>query len=377
MQASSEEEALPDYGDPYEDTFASVPSVRRRSGASAKKTQPELGANRPARVPRFGALLRRPANAKRRSRNQQRFRAWVFTLNNPTADDNLTCALRDGIKAFGPYCRYIVYQLERSASGTIHYQGYLEVLRPCGLADIKSIVGQRAYCDRRRSRSAKKAIAYATKSETREKGPFEFGTPAQQGKRTDIIEFRDAIKRGCIDKRKLLDDHVGVMARYPRMYDLCCQAYYEDGWRDVESILLIGDTGLGKTRWVYDNWAKDGDFYRLPAVTTSIWFDGYTGQAYALIDDFAGAASKISLSLLLQCLDGYMHRMPCKGGFVNWKPKHIAVTTNVSPKYWYRYKGRENQYQALARRFKTVMEFVTVGDTVVVEKCTGIEYFNQ
>jgi hypothetical protein len=46
-----------------------------------------------------------------------RARNWFFTLNNPTAEDKVRL---DAVE-----CAFRCYQLEKSASGTPHYQGVL------------------------------------------------------------------------------------------------------------------------------------------------------------------------------------------------------------------------------------------------------------
>lgn len=162
------------------------------------------------------------------------------------------------------------------------------------------------------------------------------------------------------------------MGKFPKFYDTCRLAQMEEGWREVECIMLIGETGTGKTRWVYDNWAKEA-FWRLPMVTSGLWFDTYDGQTHTLLDDFAGAASKVTLSSLLQILDGYFIKVPIKGGFTWWGPSHIAVTTNLEPKDWYKWEGRRSQYLALARRFTKIMQFFVAEDTFTY---TSDEYFH-
>jgi len=312
-------------------------------------------------------------NAKRK-RVQRRFRAWMCTENNPKADSAFLRAKQDGIEALGAAARFAVFQIEKGEEGTLHVQAYIEFTRPVSLDECKSFVGERTHCDRRFG-TQKQAIKYCSKAETRVEGPWEVGTKQISGQRNDIDDLREAIKRGCISKERLLEDHGHCMARYPRFAQTCIDAYYKEGWRPVECWLLIGDTGLGKTRWVYDNWAKEGCFWRLPAISSSIWFDGYEGETHVLLDDFAGAASKVSLVMLLQMIDGYMCRLPNKGGFVGWKPTHIAITSNVHPNNWYKWTDRMNQYKALARRFTKIMEFVTIDDDVVVTEYTHEEFF--
>lgn len=98
--------------------------------------------------------------------------------------------------------------------------------------------------------------------------------------------------------------------------------------------LLTGATGLGKTRYVFhmhdpeDIWVWPGDR----------WFDGYTGQPVALFDDFRG---ELDLGNMLRLLDRYPMDVPVKGGFANWVPRRIYITSNVLPAVWWPDLDRE------------------------------------
>ena len=297
-------------------------------------------------------------------------RHWVFTSCDAEDPQLLRC-IEVGLEAFGSAVRYIVFQKERAETGTIHYQGYVEFKRSYRLKRVRTLVSRNAHFEPRRG-SGPEAAAYCKKAESRVEGPWEFGTPSQgQGARSDLCAFKDAIKDGK-RRRDLLEEFPTVMGKFPKFYDTCRLAQMEEGWREVECIMLIGETGTGKTRWVYDNWAKEA-FWRLPMVTSGLWFDTYDGQTHTLLDDFAGAASKVTLSSLLQILDGYFIKVPIKGGFTWWGPSHIAVTTNLEPKDWYKWEGRRSQYLALARRFTKIMQFFVAEDTFTY---TSDEYFH-
>lgn len=70
-------------------------------------------------------------------------------------------------------------------------------------------------------------------------------------------------------------------------------------------------------------WWSPGDFQ---------WFDGYFDQRIVIIDDFRG---EYPLPLLLKLLDRYPMRVPVKGGFTNWAPTKVYITSNVQPEFWY------------------------------------------
>ncbi len=293
-------------------------------------------------------------NTDTRQKGPQR-RFWVFT-SNTAEDPKLLQVISVGLEAFDSSVRYIVFQKERGEKESReHFQGYVEFTKTYRLNEVRKRISATAHFEPRRG-SATQAIAYCRKEDTRIDGPWEFGVRSKgQGTRSDLIALRDAIEKGK-KRKELYESHTVTMVKYPKFYDGYRLALQEEGWRRVECIMLIGETGTGKTRWVYDNWLVKG-LWRLPMVTSGLWFDTYDRETHVLLDDFAGAASKVSLSSLLQILDGYWIKVPIKGGFTWWGPTHIAVTTNVEVKDWYKWDRRAHQYMCLARRFTKIVQF--------------------
>lgn len=80
------------------------------------------------------------------------------------------------------------------------------------------------------------------------------------------------------------------------------------------------------------------------------WFDGYLNQPIVIVDDFRG---EYPLPLLLKLLDRYPMQVPIKGGFVNWCPKKVYITSNIRPDIWYQ-DSDSASVAALLRRFERV-----------------------
>jgi len=298
------------------------------------------------------------ARPVRRGRSSAKARAWCFTENSPE-DSKFHGAEREGLAAFAPGVRFIVYQLKRGeAEHHDHYQGYIELLTSRPLVWLRNNISSSAHWEIRRG-SQDEAIRYCQKADTRVRGPFLFGeASAGAGSRTDLVSFRDAIKEGK-KRSDLFEAFPAMMARYPRFYDTFMRTRRPAVTLDFKVILLYGETGIGKTRWVHEHWTnKPGGFWDLPVITSGMWFDGYDGEAYVLFDDFAGAASKVSLTTLLRLLDRYPIQVPVKGSFVWWHPRRIAITTNVHPNQWYKWTGRKSSYLALKRRFTKIYQFM-------------------
>ncbi len=283
-----------------------------------------------------------------------RFRNVCFTLNNPTE-----------LLDFDPEeMAYLVYQEEQPEGGTYHFQGYCEFTRAVTQPVAKELLGgPRVHLEPRRG-TAKQAIDYCKKEDTRVPYtvPIEEGTPRQQGRRVDLEAFKDAVMGGD-NQRDLLEEHHVIIARYPRFYNTLTQMNRPERTTDLVVTLHIGDTGLGKTRAVMDEFGNDPTFYRAPLSNNTLWFDGYDRHTTVLLDDFTGAASHLALCTLLQLLDRYPILVPTKGGHTWWLPNALHVTTNILPKDWYKWEGRGEQYKALARRFhKVYLYFVPMSD---------------
>jgi len=273
-----------------------------------------------------------------------RYRNVCFTWNNPT-----------GLIDFTEEMRYLIYQEEHPEGGTYHFQGYCEFTEQVTHNHAKELLGGDSVHIERRKGSAKQAADYCKKDDTRVPWtvPIEEGTPRTQGKRIDLEGFKDEVMSGA-RLRDLIDDHVGIIARYPKFYQTLTLMNRPQRTTDLVVTLHYGETGLGKTRSVEDECGTDPSFYRAPLNNGTMWFDTFDRHTTVLLDDFTGSASHFTLCSLLQLLDRYPILVPTKGGHAWWMPDAVHVTTNLLPRDWYKWENRGEQYKALARRFHKV-----------------------
>ncbi len=301
------------------------------------------------------------AESKKRKRGKE-LRAWVFTDNCPKH----WLKLPEGV-------RYMIWQLERGEH--LHHQGYVECLRGRTLVWMKENVSDTAHWEGRRGTQAQ-AIHYCKKPvegcdckpccEEREKRtkcgePYELGTKSPgQGARMDISEYVKAIKKGK-RKRDLIMEMPYMLCKYPRFYYTVREQTMPRRVWDMQVILAIGKTGTGKSYWGFHKWAYREDegisYWKMPANNGTVWFDGYDDHMVAHIDEFAGRKSCMRLDVCLEMLDVYPARMPVKNAHTWWLPDILYLTTNIHPKDWYKWKGREDQRAALKRRFTKVLDF--------------------
>lgn len=284
------------------------------------------------------------------SSTPRRVRNVCFTYNNPGADP---------IPFDVAKMKYLVFQRERGENGTEHYQGYVELKSGMSYNAIKTLLGSNTIHLEARRGTAEQARDYCKKDDTRmpEEQPYEFGEISSPGKRNDLEAFKDAVVHDKKRKREMIDEHYGTMARYSKFYDTLTSMSRPDRTEDLEVVLHIGETGLGKTRRVYDLHGADDDFYVTPISNGTAWFDAMDRHTTILIDDFSGASSHMPLAQLLRLLDRYPVQVPTKGSHTWWLPNRVYVTTNILPSLWYKWENRGGQYLALARRFTKVVMF--------------------
>lgn len=176
------------------------------------------------------------------------------------------------------------------------------------------------------------------------------GVEPAQGTRTDLTD----IKRRLDDGEHHMDvsqedDSFAVVARHHRFFEK-----YENhvvkkqcvgDYTKPNVYIRYGDAGTGKTRHVHE---FDPNVYVCPD-NTGKWFDGYRGQPTVLFDDVE-IGQIPPLALFKRLTDRYRIDVAVKGGFVNWKPKNIYITSNSSPYTWWKDLSAID-YAALQRRF--------------------------
>lgn len=214
-------------------------------------------------------------------------RGWCFTLNNWTQEEY------DALSRLEP--EYIVYGKEVGESGTPHLQGYLHFANPRVMP--KKLI-HRAHWEPLCG-TPTQASDYCKKD-----GDFiERGMLPNQGKRNDLDEVYDAVRKGTKTVSDIIEEQPEVYNRAFRalhaLEDIGIQKRFNVRRTEPkECIWLYGEAGMLKSEFVFDK-VGDDSLYLFPYDNNG-WWDMYAGQNCIFFDDFR---AQITFSDLLRLTD--------------------------------------------------------------------------
>jgi len=285
-----------------------------------------------------------------------RGKAWVFTLNNPLH------FIYPDVDNWGPLLgvTYVVWQHELGPSGTLHYQGYLELVNRVTLKQLKKLPGlESAHFEGRRGSQAE-AIAYCQKADTRVDGPYSWGEPApqEQGRRSDLLAVKESVDAGH-GVRRLFDDHFPSMVRYGRGIMQYMNLVVAP--RDFPSfvLFLVGPSGTGKSTTALLLGSLLGPVYSVPARKGSgLYFDGYDPSHHSvmLIDEMDGNRMTPDYFNLL------CSPQPCtlpvhQSAGLQMRSRYIIICSNYLPRYWWKNRSVD-QVRQTTRRIHVTFPFI-------------------
>lgn len=215
----------------------------------------------------------------------------------------------------------------------------------------------------------------------------EKGTTPVKGQQKETGTLPDEKSGSDYDKELLLDliqqgySDYQIINEHPQyMFDLSniqrCrltirQEEYKDTWRDLEVIYIYGRTGLGKSRYVMEQYGY-ANVFRVTDYTHP--FDTYEGQDVLMLEEFD---SSFRFSDILNYLDGYPCKLPARYADKQACYTKVYITTNIALDKQYT-DIREKQihkWQAFIRRIHKVIWF-RGKDTFITYNSTE-EYFNR
>lgn len=253
---------------------------------------------------------------------------------------------------FNQYVSYMKGQRETCpTTGKLHWHAYIELKKSTRFSVLKKLWEGDNIQD---IKDEKGALRYVEKPESRIEGTqFEEGDKKSQGQRNDLKKIVEDIKNNDVQMEDVLKYSRGIK----EVRAILNKESRTKEFRILNVEVLIGKSGAGKTRSVYDKYGYE-NVYKLDCCQNETWFDGYEGEKVLLIDDFYGW---IKWGHLLNILDGYPLRLQIKGGhdWANWDKVYITSNKNIED--WY----ARVDISALHRRINNISYFgLEVGSEV-------------
>jgi len=181
------------------------------------------------------------------------------------------------------------------------------------------------------------SLVYCTKEDLQ---AFVFGTLPQQGKRNDLISVTERILSGETLRNIAMDiEGAPTVVKYFRGLTALRNLLRPRRTAVPRIFWCYGKTGSGKTKACFEEAERlcgtEGCWISAMGLQ---WFDGYDGQPAVVIDDFR--SKHIKFAYLLRLLDRYPLRVAFKGGFVDWEPVWIFITTSNSISETFKVRGQ-------------------------------------
>lgn len=245
---------------------------------------------------------------------------WVFTLNNYSEGEFNTLRKLD--------CTRQCIGKEIAETGTPHLQGFIAFPKGYRLSGLKKINGRACWL---RCKSPMHAWNYCLKE-----GDWYTIDNRQPGHRTDVTNYRDAIKAGATDK-DLCDQHPGCFLRYSRTNDMR-SAYQARRSEMTECHVYLSPTLTGKSTYAKSAY-PDADWMQYDGK----YFSQYTHRDTVIFDDVD--LQVWSCDILKQLINHTPMKIRIMRSYQEWNPKLVIILAN----YW---PHRFEVNAAVARRIK-------------------------
>lgn len=277
-------------------------------------------------------------------------KSWCFTLNNYTNDDldRIDALVTTSPNDFS----YVIYGKEISSTGTPHLQGFVSLKKRTRLVRVKELIGGNPHVEVARKVPA--AIQYCKKD-----GDWkEFGAlkANKQGGRSDLEDFKTAVKSGMLSLADIRENHSEVYAKYQRF----CVEYIQDHYpkvtvphfelrpwqRDLKSrlsqppdrrsiIFVVDEQGNSGKSWFAHHYAQEvGDSVQvlLPGRKVDMAYALKPGLRVLFLDAPRSKQGEfIQYDFLEDLKNGYVFSTKYESRIKTYDPLHVVVNMNESP----------------------------------------------
>lgn len=275
---------------------------------------------------------------------------------------------------------YGCFDLEVSDSGTPHFHAYLVFENQRNVSTIKKLFGKALHVEQAFS-SHEDCVGYvekagaknADKKHTQVQGTFwETGErpvtkPTQKAKWAAVYQLAKAGEHTALE---ILEQYPTLASQLSKIELLVERFKAERGkreFREIECIILYGDTGTGKTTWVYEQYGES--LYRVTDYAHP--YEGYGGERTLCFDEVDTSSDAIALPTMLQLTDRFPLGAALTRRYSNLVPEFDTVVfiSNESPATYYR-SAPAKQWNAFLRRVNHIYRFECGGAIVEEDKST-------
>lgn len=308
-------------------------------------------------------------NSESKAKDSQA-RKYLLTFNNPLEKElthTVLCStIEDNFKSVVYYC---IADEVGAKDHTHHTHLYLHFSSSVRFSTIKNqfptahIDKSRGTAEQNRDYVFKQnKWADTAKSETNlHETHFEWGElpEERQGFRTDLSELYEQIKNGATNSEILDDnpDNMKYLTAIDRTRKIVLEERYRTVWRDLEVTYIFGQTGVGKTRYIMEQYGYE-NVYRVTDYKNP--YDSYNCQEVVLFDEYS---SDIKIQEMLNVLDGYPLELRCRYANKQACFTKIFIISNVPLQKQYENIRLESPaiLEAFYRRITRVLEFTSDG----------------
>jgi len=261
-----------------------------------------------------------------------KFRNWVFTLNNYTEDE---------VKAIDEIaCRYCIYGKEVGAEGTPHLQGTIVFKSQLVFSSIKTLLPERCHIEA--CKALPESIVYCKK----ENNFIERGDKPMSAKEKGLssqerwgLAYEQAKRDGDVEDQQIRFSHARTIQYIYNLEKRKVQHMDTDD----KHLWYYGETGTGKSRKAREE--NPGAYKKL----ANKWWDNYVNQDVVIMEDIDSSHEYMGYLVKLWA-DRYPFPVEIKGGGGHEiRPKLIIITSNFHPsEIW----SDDKILNPILRRFK-------------------------
>lgn len=279
-------------------------------------------------------------------------RGWVFVIHDYT-DQQLEFGRRwiETPDCIGISCGKEICP----KTGRPHLQGYVRLKRSVRKGAFRKIIGPNG--NDKKDWYMKEANAdwvanakYTSKDE--QVVWYKCPPESEQGARTELTEFANAIKRRAGDA-ELFEKHLNTLAKFPRLEGRLKRSFAKERskeYRQIEHVVYYGPGGVGKSkRALYDDAGKRlPDTYIVPDSANMKWWMDYEGEKTIVINEMNG--DKCKFGRWKELMDGGQVVLQTKGDHTYAEWTKVIMTTNVDPDEWWQTQGASMENAEFSRR---------------------------